>query len=79
MSNSNSSAVIKAQQTSVTDFSHLRDKVQQLIEASTASETRRIYSCQLNKFFTWCNSTGIQYSLPVKSENLRLHRANGRK
>ena len=37
MSNSNSSAVIKTQQTSVTDFSHLRDKVQQLIEASTAS------------------------------------------
>ena len=70
MSNSDSLDVIKAQQTSVTDFSHLRDKVQQLIEASTAFETRRVYSCQLNKFFTWCNSTGLQSSLPVKSEIL---------
>ena len=73
MSNSDSLDVIKAQQTSVTDFSHLRDKVQQLIEASTAFETRRVYSCQLNKFFTWCNSTGLQSSLPVKSEILAAY------
>ena len=70
MSNSDSLDVIKAQQTHVTDFSHLRDKVQQLIEASTASETRRVYSCQLNKFFSWCN---LQSSLPVKSEILAAY------
>ena len=76
MSNSDSFAIIKAQKTPVTDFSRLREKVQQLIEASTAPETRRAYSCQLQKFFNWCNSTGFQSSIPVSSEILAAYIAH---
>lgn len=77
MSNYDDSLVItKEQQTSVTDFSRLRDKVQQLIEASTASETRRAYSCQLRKFFNWCYSMNISSPFPASSETLAAYIAH---
>ena len=41
------------QQSTITDFfPRFRNKVQQPVEASNAPETLRVYSCQLNKYFT---------------------------
>ncbi len=52
------------------------DKVRELIEASVASETRRVYGCQLRKFAAWCNSNGISFFLPISPETLAAYVAH---
>ena len=73
MFNENYSAALDVRESSPADLSPLWDKVQQLIEASVAPETRRAYDGQLRKFITWCNSNGILSTFPASPEVLAAY------
>ena len=45
-----------------------RDRVQQLIRASVAPETRRAYASRLRHFSAWCEAEGIAPPLPAPPE-----------
>lgn len=68
--------VVDTQQTPADEFSRLQDKVRRLIDASTAAETRRAYSCQLRKFFLWCSSMNIASPFPTSAEILAAYIAH---
>lgn len=59
-----------------TDLLSYKDKVQQLIEASVAPETRRAYGNQLRKFVMWCDSNSIASPFPTSPEVLAAYIAH---
>lgn len=73
MLNSDSLSIIDTQQIISEDFSCLYEKIRELIDASTAPETRRVYSCQIRKFLAWCSSMNIESSFPMSPETLAAY------
>lgn len=76
MLNENFSPALDVCESQLADLSPLWDKVQQLIEASVAPETRRAYGNQLRKFVTWCNSNCIVSPFPTSPEVLAAYVAH---
>ena len=53
-----------------------RDRVQQLIMASVAAETRRAYASRLRHFSAWCEAEGIAPPLPASPETVAAYVAH---
>jgi site-specific recombinase XerD len=63
------------QETQLTNKSVYREKVQRLLRASVAPETRRAYSSRLKHFFSWCEDEGVP-AFPASPEILAAYIAH---
>ena len=70
------SALTEKESSITTDLLSYKDKVQKLIEASVAPETKRAYANQLRKFVMWCDSNSIASPFPTSPEVLAAYIAH---
>ncbi len=60
------------QESRLTDNATYREKVQRLLRASVAPETRRAYASRLKHFFSWCEDEGVP-AFPASPEILAAY------
>ena len=63
------------QEARITDKSVYREKIQRLLRASVAPETRRAYFSRLKHFFSWCEDEGVP-AFPTSPEILAAYIAH---
>ena len=64
------------QEARLTGNSVYRETVHRLLRASVATETRRAYSSQLRRFFSWCESERVSSPFPTTPELLASYIAS---
>ena len=60
----------------LTGLTPYREKVQQLLRASVAPNTRRAYASRLKHFFAWCEAEGIVPPFPASPETVAAYVAS---
>ncbi|MBQ9526586.1 MAG: site-specific integrase [Fretibacterium sp.] len=73
---SHKNTLIAYEEASLTfEATHYQEKIQRLLRASVAPETRRAYASRLKHFFSWCEDEGVS-AFPASPEILAAYIAH---